>query len=103
MTPIDPIDELMFHWEAARRQGDAPAPEVLCADCPHLADELRGRIGAVLAMEQLMGVTEPDPRRTILSASGGPMEGDVLPSIPGYELSRIIDQGGMGVVYEARQ
>jgi predicted Ser/Thr protein kinase/mono/diheme cytochrome c family protein len=106
MPESDPIDELMLRWEEARQQGRELMPESLCADCPERLDELRRRIRAVLAMEQVLGVTDADPRRTMLtpvdSGSDDPAR-EILPVIPGYEIIRIIDHGGMGVVYEACQ
>ena len=103
MATSDPIDELMARWEAARQQGQDPPIEELCADAPHLADEMRQRIRIVLEMEGILGVTEHDPRRTMTPPLEDHGEPDFLPTIPGYEIIRIIDQGGMGVVYEARQ
>jgi predicted Ser/Thr protein kinase len=106
MTTDATIDDLMLRWEAARRQGTNLSPESLCADCPQLADALRKRIRAVVAMERVLGITESDPHRTEVPAAGIDTldpDADVLPRIPGYEVIRIIDQGGMGVVYEARQ
>jgi mono/diheme cytochrome c family protein len=105
--PADgPVEELMLRWEAARRAGAGLPVEELCAGCPHLADEVRRRVRAVLAMEAVLGVGEEDPRRTVLmppeGAAEGP-EGEPLPVIPGYEIIRVIDRGGMGVVFEARQ
>jgi len=93
----------MLRWEAARQQGADLSPDALCADCPHHADTLRKRIRAVVAMEHVLGVTEHDPHRTMMPPAGSDIHdsgADVLPRIPGYEVVRIIDQGGMGVVYE---
>jgi predicted Ser/Thr protein kinase len=105
MSTSESIDEMMLRWEAARQQGRDVSPEQLCAECPQFADDLRRRIRAVLAMELVMGVTEHDPHRTMAAPPQDTHdpETEALPRLPGYEIIRIIDQGGMGVVYEARQ
>jgi serine/threonine protein kinase len=99
------IDELLHRWETARRRGIVVDVAELCADCPHLVDELRIRIGSLMAMEQILGVADLDPPnlQTLIEGAQVRTEPEPLPKIDGYDLIRIIDRGGMGIVFEARQ
>lgn len=101
MQSSEPIEELMLRWEDARQQGRFLSPEELCGAAPHLAEELRRRIRGVLAMERVMGVAAHDPERTHVAGTAHEPAGQ-LPTIPGYHVMRVLGQGGMGVVYEAR-
>jgi mono/diheme cytochrome c family protein len=106
MPANGPIEELMLRWEAARQAGQRLAVEDLCAGFPELTAEVRSRIQAILAMEGILGVEEDDRNRTLITPTEGVEvvpETDSLPAIQGYEILRVVDRGGMGVVYEARQ
>jgi mono/diheme cytochrome c family protein len=105
MAPDNCIDELMLRWEAARQQGRVLSPEELCAEWPELKDELRRRIQAVQEMEQVFGFhgQDAEPTGTPDSMREAPSPAAIFPLVPGYEILRVVDQGGMGVVYQARQ
>src|SRR4051794_22706094 len=98
MSTSEIIGELLLRWEAARQDGKNLTPEELCADCPQLTNELRRRIGAVLAMEGVLGVNAFCHERTRpLDAGDATVDigAEVLPDIPGYEILRLVDEGGM--------
>lgn len=103
MSDSDQIEELLHRWETARHQGIALDLTQLCANCPHLLDELRARINVLTHMEDILGVSSLDgpTARTMVEGAHRKQEPNTLPKIEGYDLVRVIAHGGMGVVFEA--
>src|SRR5262245_9698211 len=76
-------------------------PEEVCRSCPELLPEVRARCRQMSRVRtELRAMFPPEP---VLEASPPPLEENgVLPSIPGYEVEAILGQGGVGVVFRAR-
>ncbi len=82
-------DLLVAYVEHRLRTGEAPAPEILCADDPEMLDALRK---AIQAYEQL-DATMTSPPRAQASATA-------LPDIEGFRVVERIGSGGGGDVFK---
>jgi formylglycine-generating enzyme required for sulfatase activity len=86
------ILDLVVQFEEARHQGAPRTPEDVCRDCPELLDALRAALARLGLVDKQLGPSAVDA-----AASG-----TALPQVPGFELSKPLGHGGMGVVYLAR-
>jgi serine/threonine protein kinase/tetratricopeptide (TPR) repeat protein len=89
MAHDDWLVELLRRREEYGNRGHAPSPEELCADCPELLGELKQALRKLERVEAFLDLTPDRPAQ---------------PPLPeGYESLGVLGQGGMGVVYKARQ
>jgi eukaryotic-like serine/threonine-protein kinase len=87
----DEMLDRIVRWEEARAQGQSPAPEEICRDCPDRLDEFRRQIEKLRRVEWL----------------DRPLEDGALPELDlprtladRYRLDLLIGVGGFGRVYK---
>ena len=94
-APNQYLLELLMIWEGLYRKGLDPTPESICAGHPELIEEFQMRMVKQKGVLDFLQIRSPVKKE----AADGDLD---LPAFPGYETLNLVDRGGMGVVYKAR-
>jgi hypothetical protein len=99
----DALGPVIESFLARCRGGEHPSVQEYAARHPHLAERLRELLPALVEIERIGG-QEPAGTGLHEFATAAPPRAAVFPERLGdYQIIRLIGQGGMGVVYEARR
>src|SRR5262249_41754181 len=79
------------------------AAEEVCRDCPELLPEVRQRWKEFCRVDAQVEALLPEPTTWARDAARPTPPVTELPQIPAYEIEALIDHGGRGLVYKARQ
>ncbi len=104
MTADDPLDAVIAAYLQQVEAGQVPDREALLARFPELADRLRAFFADCDRLDRRAGELRlsADPGRTADDSAPGGTPPRVR-YFGDYELLEVVAQGGMGVVYKARQ
>jgi eukaryotic-like serine/threonine-protein kinase len=100
------LHDLLLKWEDCIRRGQPQEPRVLCRDCPELLEPLEAKIAILEALDRRFGMVQRETAEiamdTVAEERPDILRAKRLVFQSEYELQRFHAQGGLGVVYIAR-